>query len=241
MSRCFTLDDTGLSNGIVVHRSSTPGWPHSIGVGRDYRHDLESEWDTLITDWRILPLDHHHPPTLVECRDGTSRVVRASIITVKDRQFVRAAYPGQRDVLVRVDTGHTEPCETGGDWVVKSGNPQLIMKGKVGQHVYRVHHRGGSFGIHPFDERVEEVDNRAAWNVGVLRLAPGDSLEVIFKAPGEVVGLLSCVRPGDVRFELTTNKPDTSYEWESPNYQEERDIEDDRREYERRHQDPSDV
>ncbi|HUD11773.1 MAG TPA: hypothetical protein VMS08_05150, partial [Candidatus Saccharimonadia bacterium] len=177
MSRCFTLRRTGfdgpieLSNGIVVDRSSTPHWPNSIDVGRDHEYDYGPEVDydldyrELVTRWITLPMDRKRPPALVECRDGTWRMVRASIIDVGERKFARAEYPGQGQVLVLINTRHTEPCETGGYWVAKSGHPEVVMHGKQGQRTYKVYHRGGSLGFTSrFDEPVEEVDERAAWS-----------------------------------------------------------------------------
>jgi hypothetical protein len=224
MSRCFTLDRTGLSNGIAVDVSFTSNRPSSVRFGEEYTYDLTKRLfgggeDVLLKVWRTVSIDRDNPPSLVTCHDGSIRVSQASATEARKHVYLRAPYNSQSGSLVRIDTGHTEPCESGGYWCTQTGHPRDLLRGHAGLQTYSIRPTYRAGYADPFEPLVEYVDVRSSWDIGLVLISAGDSIEVTFNAPGRVTGLLKCGRTGALSYELTSNEIDTKYQWEAVDHQ----------------------
>lgn len=218
MSRCFTLDHTGMRCGIATTAASWQSNPQRyIDVGGFYEYSCTGEERTLIRRWRRALFDRRRPPMV----GANGLLLEASLARRGRATYLLEPKQDDRGVLVFIDTAHTEPSEDGGYWNVLSGNPQEIVRGREGYEIYSLRPRDGLFV-----EAGERCDTHACYDRGLILMLPGSRLEVVFHAPGSLAGVLTYNRRSGLQFRMTRNHVDPVYVYEPVDYQAERDLED---------------
>lgn len=200
MSRCFSLTRTGLSDGIPVWTDDCATQRY-VMVGAELRprmHEVR------------VGLAQAHPPIM----QGES-LQRASVINTAQGPKLAAPKPGQKGVLVFIDTGYAQPLPALCGWETTSGQPREIAHGREGFVGY-TGKRIDEFGD---IEYVPEIDTATCYDIGLLLLMPGDAVRVAFQAPGSLVGVVEYRNPRHgPQFRIIENdvNDDYRYQYVSP-------------------------
>lgn len=204
MSQCWTVTHTGLEAGIAI--SDSPYDRPCVAVGAEYVHRYRPG-PSMRSEPIMALLDKYDRPTL----EGR-RLMAASLTSGGQYTYLRAPYPDAKGVLLFVDTRHTYPCQTGGDWSVNDRRfLTTVAYVSEGHKPYAVLSSATSYA-----DPMQEVDGTTCYKKGLLLLLPGGVLTVTFKAPGALVAEVAFdgTQPS---FRIVTNDVDRDYKYEQRN------------------------